>query len=121
MEVVGLYIVSKKQRKQIEELKNRIIKDGHDLLEENEFIGKAELESLRYKVAKGRIEVIYIYSPDELSEKFADQIKLVREFHQTGAEVIFLKHKTKGLISSLLWKSQWAMEKYKYAMEWQIG
>lgn len=118
MIVASLYTTSKKQ---ISELECRIIADGYELPDEHKFVGSASLESLRYKTAKGRIEVIYIYSPDELSEEFADQIKLVREFHQAGAEVIFLKHKTKGLISNLLWKSQWAMEKYKYAMEWQIG
>ncbi|WP_341808554.1 hypothetical protein [Wolbachia endosymbiont (group E) of Neria commutata] len=55
MEIVGLYIASKRQRKQIEELKNRIIKDGHQLLEENEFIGKADGSSrFIYRIKKAK-------------------------------------------------------------------
>lgn len=95
MVVVSLYATSKKQRKQIEELKNRILKNGHQLLKDNEFIGEAGLESLRYKAAKGRIDKVYVYSPEDLEKEFKDQVNLIREFWQFGVEVIFVNEKVK--------------------------
>lgn len=107
MEVVGLYIASKKQRKQIEELKNRIIKEGHALLEENEFIGKDGLESLKYKVAKGRIEKIYVNSPEDLAKEFKEQLKLLREFWQSRVDVIFVSEKVEVTQNLICFRSRY--------------
>src|SRR5262249_37302061 len=48
------------------------------------------LENLRDQVACGRIDKIYIHSPDRLSRKYAYQMILIEEFEKNGAEVIFL-------------------------------
>ncbi|WP_341808553.1 hypothetical protein [Wolbachia endosymbiont (group E) of Neria commutata] len=80
-------------------MKNRIIKEGHNLLEENEFIGKAELESLRYKIAKGRIEKMYVYSPEDLAKEFKDQVNLLREFWKSGIDVIFVSEKVRVAVT----------------------
>ncbi|WCR54416.1 MAG: hypothetical protein PG981_001438 [Wolbachia endosymbiont of Ctenocephalides orientis wCori] len=81
--------MSKKQRKQIEELNNyqrwtAIVRES---------MSKAGLESLRYKAAKGRIDKIYLFSPEDLVKDFRDQMRLLREFWKSGVEIIFLSEK----------------------------
>ena len=108
MEVVGLYITSKRQRKQIEELKSRIVEDGYEVLDENKFVGKNGLESLRYNAAKGKIDIIYIHSSKNLPEKYEDQIDLLKEFWGLGIIVIFVNP-----IDQLKWQVLWGLERYK--------
>jgi len=84
---------------QIEALKARITTDGFILLEEDKFIDngysgsnliRPALEKLRDQVAAGRIDKIYIHSPDRLSRKYSYQMILIEEFEKSGVEVIFL-------------------------------
>ncbi len=85
--VVSLYAPSEKQA---EQLSNRIMADRYELLDENKFIGESELASLRYKAAKGRVEKVYLYSPEVLAKRFKDQVSLLRELWSSGVEIIFL-------------------------------
>ncbi|OJH30308.1 Transposon gamma-delta resolvase [Armadillidium vulgare] len=87
---------------QIVELERRISSDGHELLDEHRFVDngysgsnleRSGLESLRDRVAEGKIDKIYIHSPDRLSRKSAYQALLLEEFRKAGSEVIFLNHK----------------------------
>ncbi|WP_255453572.1 recombinase family protein [Wolbachia endosymbiont of Atemnus politus] len=90
---------------QIAELKHRIAEDKHELLDEYEFkddgfsgwkLEREGLDVLRDKVAEGKINKIYIHSPDRLSRKSAHQMILLDEFEKAGVEVIFLNHKTEN-------------------------
>ncbi|WP_141630706.1 recombinase family protein, partial [Wolbachia pipientis] len=87
---------------QIVELERRIGSDGHELLDEHKFVDngysgsnleRPGLENLRDRVAEGKIDKIYIHSPDRLSRKSAYQALLLEEFRKAGSEVIFLNHK----------------------------
>lgn len=86
MTTVSLYArVSSRQQaqentieSQIAELERRIGSDGHELLDEHRFVDngysgsnleRPGLESLRDRVAEGKIDKIYIHSPDRLSRK----------------------------------------------------
>ncbi len=110
MTMVSLYArVSSRQQaqentieSQIVELERRISSDRHELLDEHKFVDngysgsnleRPGLESLRDRVAEGRIDKIYIHSPDRLSRKSAYQALLLEEFRKAGSEVIFLNHK----------------------------
>lgn len=50
------------------------------------------LEQLRDAIAQGKIDRLYVQSPDRLARKYAYQVILVDEFTQAGVEVIFLNH-----------------------------
>src|SRR6266576_5552093 len=110
MTTVSLYArVSSRQQaqentieSQIVELERRIGSDGHELLDEHKFVDngysgsnleRPGLESLRDRVAEGKIDKIYIHSPDRLSRKSAYQALLLEEFRKAGSEVVFLNHK----------------------------
>ncbi|WP_264731752.1 recombinase family protein [Wolbachia endosymbiont (group A) of Sphaerophoria taeniata] len=81
---------------QIAAIENQISMDGHKLLNEYKFIDNGSniirpgLEKLRDKIAEGRIDKVYIHSPDRLSRKYAYQMVLLEEFKKLGVEVIFL-------------------------------
>ncbi|WP_333023936.1 recombinase family protein [Wolbachia endosymbiont of Pentidionis agamae] len=86
---------------QITELERRISSDKHELLDEYRFIDngisgsileREGLERLRDKVAEGKIDKIYIHSPDRLSRKSAYQMILLEEFKKAGVKVIFLSN-----------------------------
>lgn len=96
MIVASLYATSKKQ---INKLERRIIKEGYELLDEDKFAGRGGLESLRYKAAKGRIEKIYVYSPEDLAKEFKDQVNLLREFWKSGVEIIFVSEKVRVAVT----------------------
>jgi site-specific DNA recombinase len=90
---------------QVDALKIRIAADGFRLLEEHQFIDngysgsnliRPGLENLRDQVAAGRIDKIYIHSPDRLSRKYAYQMILIEEFEKNGADVIFLNFQKSG-------------------------
>ncbi|MGL9688763.1 MAG: recombinase family protein [Wolbachia sp.] len=89
MTVVSLYarVSSKRQVQentigsQLADLESRIDKDGYELLNEYKFIDNGHsgsnlkrpgLNSLRGKVAKGKIGKIYVHSPDRLLRKYTD-------------------------------------------------
>src|ERR1700722_2565538 len=84
---------------QVDALKSRIIMDGFTSLEEYQFIDngysgsnlvRPALEKLRDQAASGKIDKIYIHSPDRLSRKYAYQMILIEEFEKYGVEIIFL-------------------------------
>lgn len=52
------------------------------------------LDRLRDRVGEGQIDTVLVLSPDRLSRKYAYQILLTEEFHQHGAEVVFVKSPT---------------------------
>ncbi|WP_281508845.1 recombinase family protein [Wolbachia endosymbiont (group B) of Pandemis cinnamomeana] len=110
MTTVSLYArVSSRQQaqentieSQIVELERRISSDGHELLDEHRFVDngysgsnleRPGLENLRDRVAEGKIDKIYIHSPDRLSRKFSYQMILLEEFKKAGSEIVFLNHK----------------------------
>ncbi len=87
MKVVSLYarVSSKRQvqegtiESQVAELERRINEDKQELLNEHKFIdngysgSKLErpgLDELRDKVAEGKIDKVYIHSPDRLSRNY---------------------------------------------------
>ncbi|MFP3020793.1 MAG: recombinase family protein, partial [Wolbachia sp.] len=103
MTTVGLYArVSSRQQaqentieSQIAELERRINNDGHELLDKHRFVDNGYsgsnlecpgLESLRDRVAEGKIDKIYIHSLDRLSRKSAYQALLLKEFRKAGSE-----------------------------------
>jgi site-specific DNA recombinase len=45
------------------------------------------LERLRNLAAHGRIQAVFVYSPDRLSRTCAHQSLLIEEFHRNGAEI----------------------------------
>lgn len=83
--VAGLYATS---REQIEELENRIKADGYELLKENEFFNKRGLKSLRRKAEEGKIDIVYVNSPEDLAKEFKDQIILLGELWKLGIDDI---------------------------------
>ncbi|WP_237350153.1 recombinase family protein [Wolbachia endosymbiont of Cylisticus convexus] len=86
---------------QLSALENKIKADGHELLDEHKFVDngysgsnlvRPALEKLRNKVAEGKIDIIYIHSPDRLSRKYAYQMVLLEELQKAKVEVIFLNN-----------------------------
>lgn len=84
---------------QIAALENRILIDGHKLVDAFKFVDKGysgsslarpALERLRDQIDFGIINKVYIHSPDRLSRKYAYQMILIEEFERAGVEVIFL-------------------------------
>jgi site-specific DNA recombinase len=131
--IVSLYarVSSQKQaqentiKSQIAELEECISNDRHELLDEYKFIDngcsgsnlvRPGLECLRDKAAEGKINKIYIHSPDRLSRKFAYQMILMEEFQKAGAEVIFLNHQINDSPeSNLLLQMQGAIAEFERA------
>ena len=86
---------------QVQELRERVRRDGHLLPEEMQFIDdgysgsiliRPALERLRDQVVAGAMDRIYVHSPDRLARRYAYQVLLVDEFQRAGVEVIFLNH-----------------------------
>lgn len=110
---------------QIEALKARIIRDGFSLLEEYHFIDngytgsnliRPGLEQLRDQSAAGKIDKIYIHSPDRLSRKYAYQMILTEEFEKSGTEIIFLNFQAENNPeSNLLLQVQGMIAEYERA------
>jgi site-specific DNA recombinase len=108
---------------QINALKLRINSDGFSLLKEYQFIDngysgsnlvRPALEHLRDQVAFGKIDKMYIHSPDRLSRKYAYQMILIEEFEKNGVEVIFLNFQnTNNPESNLLLQMQGMIAEYE--------
>lgn len=86
---------------QVAALERQISVDGYELLREYKFIDngysgsnlvRPNLEKLRDRVAEGKIDKIYIHSPDRLSRKYAYQMILLEEFQKAGAEAVFFNY-----------------------------
>lgn len=133
MTTVALYarVSSSKQEKentimsQVDALKARILGDGFSLLEEDRFIDngytgsnliRPGLEKLRDQVSAGKIDKIYIHSPDRLSRKYAYQMILTEEFEKSGTEIIFLNFQAENNPEShLLLQMQGMIAEYERA------
>lgn len=74
------------------------------------------MERLRDKVAEGKIDKIYIHSPDRLSRKSSYQMILLEEFRKAGPEIVFLNHKfDDNPDSNLFLQLQGAIAEYERA------
>ncbi len=110
---------------QIAALEKQINLDGYRLLSEYKFIDngysgshlvRPDLEKLRDKVTEGKIDKIYIHSPDRLSRKYAYQMVLIEEFEKAGAKVVFLNYEINGNPESqLLLQMQGMIAEYERA------
>jgi site-specific DNA recombinase len=49
------------------------------------------LERVRDLAAEGLIEVVFVFSPDRLSRRYAHQVLLVEELARAGVEVLFVR------------------------------
>ncbi|MDG7053686.1 MAG: recombinase family protein, partial [Wolbachia endosymbiont of Alcedoecus sp.] len=132
MTVVSLYarVSSKRQAQedtigsQLANLESRIDKDGYELLNEYKFIDngysgsnlkRPGLNSLRGKVAEGKISKIYIHSPDRLSREYEHLMILREEFREAGTEVIFLNFQVNDSSESeLSFRMQGITAEYSY-------
>ena len=110
---------------QIEAIKERIVADGGQLIEQMIFADagtsgatliRPELERLRDAVAIGAIDRLYLLSPDRLSRKYAYQALLLEEFSEAGVTVHFLNH-DKGVTpeDNLLLQVQGMIAEYERA------
>ncbi|WCR59221.1 MAG: Transposon gamma-delta resolvase [Wolbachia endosymbiont of Ctenocephalides felis wCfeF] len=108
---------------QIAELERRISEDEHELLDEYKFMDngysganleRPGLDRLRDKVKEGKIDKIYVHSPDRLSRKAVYQMILLEEFQKAEVEIIFLNQKTDNSPeSNLLLQMQGAIAEYE--------
>ncbi|WCR59220.1 MAG: Transposon gamma-delta resolvase [Wolbachia endosymbiont of Ctenocephalides felis wCfeF] len=133
MKEVSLYarVSSKKQAQertvesQVDELERRISEDEDELLDEYKFIDngysgssleRPGLDRLRDKAKEGKIDKIYIHSPDRLSRNYIYQMILLEEFQKAEVEIIFLNYKTDNSPeSNLLLQMQGAIAEYERA------
>lgn len=106
-------------------LEKQISTDRYKLLSEYKFIDNGysgsnlvcpDLEKLRYKVTEGKIDRIYIHSPDRLSRKYAYQMVLLGEFEKAGAKTGFLNYEINdNPESQLLLQMQGMIAEYERA------
>jgi len=84
---------------QVAALRERIAADGLIVSEAMQFLDEGysgatllrpALERLRDVIAAGRVDRLYIHSPDRLARKYAYQVLLVDECRRAGVDVIFL-------------------------------
>ncbi len=84
---------------QLAALRDRIAADELVLLDTLTFIDEGysgatlirpALEQLRDAAAGGRVDRLYIHSPDRLARKYAYQALLIDELERAGVEVVFL-------------------------------
>lgn len=84
---------------QLEALRERVRADGHTLLPQDEYIDdgysgatleRPALERLRDRMAEGRLERLYVHSPDRLARQYAYQVLLLDECARHGVDVLFL-------------------------------
>jgi site-specific DNA recombinase len=84
---------------QIAALEARLAQDGLTLMPEGRFtdegysgatLVRPALERLRDAVAAGKLDRLYVHSPDRLARRYAYQVLLIDEFHRAGVEIVFL-------------------------------
>src|SRR5215212_6358812 len=84
---------------QIAALEARLAQDGLSLTPDERFFDEGysgatlvrpALERLRDTVAAGRLDRVYVHSPDRLARRYAYQVLLIDEFHRAGVEIVFL-------------------------------
>lgn len=108
---VALYarVSSEQQEKQatigsqVAALVERAKADGHVLVASDMFVDdgysgstllRPALEKLRDRAAEGRLDLIYVHSPDRLARRYAYQVLLLDELSNAGVSVIFLNGPT---------------------------
>lgn len=88
---------------QIEKLIEHAQSDGHELTAADIFaddgvsgttLVRPALERLRDRVFEGRLDVVYVLSPDRLARRYAYQVLLLDEFARRGVSVRFLQGRT---------------------------
>ena len=84
---------------QIAALEARLAQDGLSLTPDDRFadegysgatLVRPALERLRDAVAAGRLDRLYVHSPDRLARRYAYQVLLIDEFRRAGVEIVFL-------------------------------
>ena len=93
---------------QVTEIKNRIINDGHILLNDYIYIDdgytgskllRPSLERLRDDASRGLFNTLYVHSPDRLARKYAYQYLLVEELSRLNVTIIFLNNHKGHIVS----------------------
>jgi site-specific DNA recombinase len=86
-------------RSQMAALEARLAQDGLSLTPDERFFDEGysgatlvrpALERLRDTVAAGRLDRVYVHSPDRLARRYAYQVLLIDEFRRAGVEIVFL-------------------------------
>ncbi|GGG07907.1 MULTISPECIES: recombinase family protein [Cysteiniphilum] len=108
---------------QVTEIKNRIINDGHILLNDYIYIDdgytsskllRPSLERLRDDASRGLFNTLYVHSPDRLARKYAYQYLLVEELSRLNVTIIFLNNQiTDSPESNLLLQVQGIISEYE--------
>jgi site-specific DNA recombinase len=84
---------------QLAALRQRIADESHVLSPEHVYVDdgvsgttllRPALERLRDRIAEGRVDKLYVHSPDRLARKYAYQVLLLDEFRHRGVSVVFL-------------------------------
>jgi site-specific DNA recombinase len=84
---------------QLAALRDRARADGHPITASDEYVDEGisgsnlvrpALERLRDASADGRLNRLYVHSPDRLARKYAYQVLLLEELAQAGVEVVFI-------------------------------
>jgi site-specific DNA recombinase len=90
---------------QVAELRQRVASEGFSLAEDYCFLDdgysgttlqRPALERLRDAAYFGRIQRLYVHSPDRLARRYAHQVVLIDELEQCNVEVVFLNHAIGG-------------------------
>jgi site-specific DNA recombinase len=85
---------------QIAALRERAQSDGHRVTQDDVYadagfsgstLERPALERLRDRIADGRVDLLYVHSPDRLARRYAYQVLLLDEFNKRGVEVVFLQ------------------------------
>lgn len=107
MKAVALYarVSSEQQEKQatvqsqIAALTERARTDGHVVVASDVYVDdgysggtltRPALERLRDAAAEGRLDLVYVHSPDRVARRYAYQVLLLEEFAQHAVTVVFL-------------------------------
>ena len=110
---------------QIAALKARAEGDGHRVMPDDVFADagfsgstllRPALDRLRDRIADGRVELLYVHSPDRLARRYAYQVLLMEEFKARGVEVVFLQAPSQqSAEDELLVQMQGMMAEYERA------
>lgn len=84
---------------QVAALRERVGADGFLLVDGDVYVDdgvsgttliRPALERLRDCVAEGKVDRLYVHSPDRLARKYAYQVLLMEEFQRCGVQTVFL-------------------------------
>ena len=86
---------------QVAELRARVLRDGHQLLDEHvlmddgysgSYLDRPGLDRLRDLLREHVLDVVYIHAPDRLARRYAHQAILMDEIQGRDCEIVFLNH-----------------------------